>query len=338
MTGVIGRRNLVMGASVGAVATLAPKRSRAAQFNIKFATDAPSSDPVVVRMKDAADRIRGETNGRVDILVIPDGQLGDAAAILNQLVLNVVDMTLASSQLATTVPLAGVINLGFAFPDYSAVWQCFSGPFGALVRKDIETKIRNTVVYDDMLDAGFRQITTSTRPIHTPAELKGLKLRVAPTPTLTTMFEAFGAAPVPLPFTELYTALQTKLVVGEENSLSIINSGKLQEVQKYCTLASHAWSGFWLIINARTWHSFPPDVRDVIQENLKQYVQEERKDIIDLNTSLQSAFARQGMQFIEVVPGAFRAALARTDYYPRWKASFGPEAWQMLEDSVGKLG
>ncbi len=337
MTMTIGRRPLMLGALAAPAVLLRPRRANAAQFNLKFATDAASSDPAVIRIKEAAARIAHESDGRIDILVLPDAQLGNSGEIINQLTLGAVHMTFASSQLATTVPLAGIINLGFAFANYDAVWRAFDGPLGAYVRKDIEAKVRNTLVFENMTDGGFRQITTSTKPISTPGDLNGLRIRVPPTPIISTMFAALGAAPTPIPFGELYTSLQTRLVDGEENALATIASGKLQEVQKYCSMTSHAWGGFWTMMNARTWASLPPDLQDVVQRNVKLAVRDERRDSIESSVSLRAVFEKQGMQFIQPSTDEFRAALAKSDYFRRWKATFGAEPWQLLEDAVGKL-
>ncbi len=338
-TATLGRRALMVGALAAPAILGKPGRAKAAaQFSLKFATDAASTDPAVIRMKEAAARIARESDGKIDILMLPDAQLGNAGEILNQLTLGAVHMAFASSQLATTVPLAGIINLGFAFPDYPAVWRAFDGPLGARVRKEIEGKVRNTVVFENMTDGGFRQITTSTKPIRTPGDLAGVKIRVPPTPIFSTLFAALGAAPTPIPFGELYTSLQTRLVDGEENALTTVAAGKLQEVQKYCSMTSHAWGGFWTIMNARTWNGLPANLQDIVQKNVKTAIMDERKDTIEANASLRAMFEKQGMQFIEPSQPEFRAALAKTDYYARWKGVFGNEPWQLLEDAVGKLG
>ena len=106
-------------------------------------------------------------------------------------------------------------------------------------------------------DNGFRQTTTSTKPIVTPGRLRGMKLRVPPSPLWTSMFKAFDAAPASINFNEVYSALQTKIVDGQENPLAIISTAKLYEVQKYCSLTNHMWDGFWFLANQRAWEALP---------------------------------------------------------------------------------
>jgi hypothetical protein len=120
----------------------------------------------------------------------------------------------ASVVLSTLVPAAGIVNTGFAFHDYKEVWQAMDGPLGAYVRAQIE-KV-GLLTMSKPWDNGFRQITTSTKPIKTAGDLKGLKLRVPAAPMLTSLFTALGASPTPINFNEVYSSLQTKLVEGQE--------------------------------------------------------------------------------------------------------------------------
>ena len=111
-------------------------------------------------------------------------------------------------------------------------------------------------------DNGFRHITSSTREIKTPDDLKGFKIRVPPAPMLTSLFKALGAGPSPINFNELYTALQTKVVEGQENPLAIIATTRLYEVQKTCSLTGHVWDGYWVLGNKRAFEMLPQDVHD----------------------------------------------------------------------------
>src|SRR5918912_2743021 len=102
-------------------------------------------------------------------------------------------------------------------------------------------------------DNGFRQITTSTKPIQTPDDLKNFKIRVPPSPLWTSMFKALGAGPTTINFNEVYSALQTKVADGQENPLAIIDTAKLYEVQKYCSLTNHQWAGYHVAFNTAAW-------------------------------------------------------------------------------------
>src|SRR5207244_3628154 len=106
-------------------------------------------------------------------------------------------------------------------------------------------------------------ITNSVRPIKKAADVAGLKLRIPGAPPLVYLFQALNAAPVSMQFGEVYTALQTKVVDGQENPLSQIDTGKFYEVQKYLSLTGHVWDGFWIIANGAAWKRLPPDVQDI---------------------------------------------------------------------------
>jgi TRAP-type C4-dicarboxylate transport system substrate-binding protein len=186
-------------------------------------------------------------------------------------------------------------------------------------------------------DNGFRQTTTATRPILKPADFEGMKLRVPPAPLWTSMFKAFGAAPVTINFNETYSALQTRVVDGEENPLAVIDTAKLHEVQKYCSTTNHMWDGFWLLANRRNWEALPEAMRAIVARRLNAAALEERADVLALNTSLRATLAGKGMIFNDVEPAAFRDKLRTAGFYAEWKQKFGDAAWDRLEAAVGKL-
>src|SRR5436189_6066561 len=144
--------------------------------------------------------------------------------------------------LPTLVPAASINGIGFAFPDYDTVWKAMDGGLGAHVRGEIGKA--GLVVMDKIWDNGFRQTTSSTRPINAPDDLKGFKIRVPVSPLWTSLFQSLGAAPAGINFSEVYTALQTHIVDGQENPLTLISLAKLFEVQKYASMTNHMWDGY----------------------------------------------------------------------------------------------
>ena len=186
-------------------------------------------------------------------------------------------------------------------------------------------------------DNGFRQITSSTGPIRAPEDLRGLKIRVPPSPMLTSLFKALEAGPSPINFNELYSALQTKVVEAQENPLPIIATTKLYEVQKYCSLTGHVWDGYWILGNRRAWEHLPQDVRDIVQAEFDRSATDERADIARLGETLRRELTAKGLQFNDVDRQPFRDTLGRTSFYKDWKAKYGDEAWSHLENTSGKL-
>src|SRR6202044_3682971 len=236
---------------------------------------------------------------------------------------------------ATLVPAASINGMGFAFPDYPTVWKAMDGELGAYVRGQVAKA--NLVAMDKIWDNGFRQTTSSTRPINGPDDYKGFKIRVPVSPLWTSMFKAFDAAPASINFNEVYSALQTKIVEGQENPLALISTAKLYEVQKYCSLTNHMWDGFWFLANRRAWQALPDDIKTIVAKNINAAALKERDDVAKLNATLQQDLAAKGLVFNQPDPGPFRDRRRSAGFYTQWRAKYGDEAWSILEKSVGKL-
>ena len=331
------RRQLLGAASALPLFSIATRPAHAAEFNYKFATGQDPSHPVNKRAQEAIDRIRNATNGRLDIKLFPANQLGSDTDLLSQVRSGGVEFfNQASVVLSTLVPAAGIVNTGFAFHDYNEVWKAMDGPLGAYVRTQIE-KV-GLLTMSKPWDNGFRNITTSTKPIRTPDDLRGVKLRVPAAPMLSSLFSALGASPTPINFNELYSALQTKLVEGQENPLAIISTARLYEVQKFCSLSNHVWDAYWILGNRKAFERLPKDIQEIVRRELDKAATDERADIAALNTSLRTDLAAKGLQMVEADKKAFKDALAKGTFYKDLRSKFGDEAWKLLQDSVGSLG
>lgn len=312
-------------------------KANAAEFTYKLATGQDPTHPVNKRAQEAIDRIRNATGGRLDIRLFPANQLGSDTDLLSQVRSGGVEFfNQASVVLSTLVPAAGIVNTGFAFADYNQVWKAMDGPLGAYVRAQIEKL--GLLTMSKPWDNGFRHVTTSTKPVRTPDDLRGLKLRVPAAPMLSSLFTALGASPTPINFNELYSALQTKLVEGQENPLAIISTARLYEVQKYCSMTNHVWDAYWILGNRKAVERLPKDIQEIVRREFERSATDERADIASLSTSLRSDLGAKGLQLIEPDKKAFKAALAKTSFYKDLRAKFGDEAWKLLQDSVGSLG
>jgi tripartite ATP-independent transporter DctP family solute receptor len=335
-TSITRRKLLLAGAAVPLCAILS-RPAAAAEFTYKLATGHDPTHPVNVRAKEAADRIKEATGGRLEINLFPANQLGSDTDLLTQVRNGSVEFfNLSSLILATLVPAVGIANLGFLFPNYDAVWKAMDGDLGAYIRAQIAKTPIMTV--SKPWDNGFRHVTSSGREIRTPEDLKGFKLRVPAAPNLTSLFLALGAGPAPINFNEVYSALQTKVVDGQENPLPIIATARLYEVQKTCSLTGHVWDNYWILGNKRAFQKLPQDVQAIVTREFDRSANDERADIAKLSDSLRTDLTAKGMQFLEVDRSVFRQALAKTSFYADWKAKFGEEAWVQLEKATGKLG
>jgi TRAP-type transport system periplasmic protein len=324
-------------ASAGLLATGFLRRAdaQAAEFTYKFANNQPLTHPSNIRSAEAAAAILEDSGGRVDIQIFPSNQLGADTDVLGQLRAGGVEFFLLSPLiLSTLVPNASINGIGFAFPNYDAVWNAMDGDLGAYARGQIEDN--GLVVMDRIWDNGFRQITTSTSPIETPADLEGLKIRVPVSPLWTSMFKAFGSAPASLNFAEVYSALQTGIVDGQENPLSILKVARLWEVQRYCSVTNHMWDGFWLLGNRRAWDALPEELQQIVSKHFNAAGMKQRADLAMLNASLRPELEAKGFTFNDPDPTPFEAKLREAGFYAEWKRIYGDEAWSILESAVGR--
>jgi TRAP-type C4-dicarboxylate transport system substrate-binding protein len=195
----------------------------------------------------------------------------------------------------------------------------------------------NLHVFDKCLDNGYRNITSSTKPINTAADLKGFKIRVPVSPLWTSMFKALDAAPASINFAEVYSALQTKVVDGQENPLAVIDLAKLYEVQKYCSMTGHMWDGQWILANGKRWAGLPADVQALITKHVTDAVVRQREDIRKLNENLEVQLKAKGLAFNTPDKASFRDALSKAGFYKEWRGKFGDEAMAKLEKYSGPL-
>jgi tripartite ATP-independent transporter DctP family solute receptor len=336
---LVHRRTLLASGVAGAALPLFGIRTRparAADFSLKLANNSPVTHPQSVRQQEAIDRIKTATNGAVEIQLFPNNQLGSDTDMLSQLRTGAIDFfTLSGLILSTLVPPASINGVGFAFKDYDTVWKAMDGKLGGYVRGEIDK--RGLTAFDRIWDNGFRQITSSTHPIRQPSDLKGFKIRVPVSPLWTSMFQALGASPISINFAEVYSALQTKIAEGQENPLSLIEIAKLYEVQKYVSMTSHMWDGFWLLANKRGFASLPADVQAIVMREFNASALEERADIARLNGSVVADLKTKGLAFEDVDKPAFREALKQAGFYAEWRKKYGEEAWGILESEVGTL-
>jgi tripartite ATP-independent transporter DctP family solute receptor len=333
----INRRTVVKGAvSATALVIGAPSIARAAEFTMKWGHAMPASHPINTRGEEAIEAIRRESNGRLEVRVFPDNQLGGDNDMTSQVRAGALDLyTAAATSAGTIVPLAGIVNTAFAFPDSAKAWEALDGDLGKVVIAAF-AKL-NFYVFDKMWANGFRQITTATKPITSPADLVNFKIRVPTSPMLLSLFKALGASPVSMNVSELYTALQTKVVDGQENPLSIIATRNFNEVQKYCATTNHVWDIFVQVANMNSWKSIPAELQAVLNKNFSSAALKQREDVEALNNSLQKTLESKGLVFNKPDPVPFRDALRKSGYYAQWQKSYGDQAWTVLEKYSGKL-
>ncbi|MEB0134624.1 TRAP transporter substrate-binding protein [Actimicrobium sp. CCC2.4] len=328
---------LIAGVTAATLIPSAALAQGAGKFNLKIAITLPESHPTSAALKAACVEITKESNGRLIMEVYPNGQLGSDTDTLSQVRSGAIDFICTAGSIYGNLAQAASINsIAFAFPDYPSVWKAMEGDLGAHIRTALD-KVNLTQV-GKFFDHGFRQITHSSKPIVTPRDLADMKIRVPATPLWTSMFKALNASPTSVPIGELYTALQTKVVDGQENALPTIDAAKLYEVQKYCSNTSHLWEYFALVGNKRIWNALPEDLRALVTKVFDANAIKQRAAHESLNVSLEAKLKGLGMQFNRVDTKPFREVLLKAGYYEQWQKKFGPETWAQLEKYTGKLG
>jgi TRAP-type transport system periplasmic protein len=332
------RRGLLGAASAAwASAVIGKPASAASEFEFKLGVNTPENHPLTIRLTEAAKAIGAQSSGRLNVAVFANSQLGGDPEMLSQLRAGGIELLAAPSMtLSTLVPLSGLPSIGFAFQSYDQVWAAMDGGVGDVVRDAIGKAA--IVPMKKIWDNGFRQITSSSsRQLNSVDDLKGFKIRVPVTALLTSLFSGLGALPSSISYSELYSALQTHIVEGQENPLAQVSTGKLYEVQKYCALSNHCWSGYWIVANRRALASLPADLLAIVNDGFDAAAIGERADLLELDRSLQAELTARGMIFNKPDAVQFRAALVKAGFYAQWQKTYGSEAWAQLEKYTGPL-
>jgi TRAP-type C4-dicarboxylate transport system substrate-binding protein len=240
---------------------------------------------------------------------------------------------MAGATLGEVAPTSALPLLPFAFPDSKAVFAALDGALGDQIRGELA---QNGIhAFRHCLQNGFHHLTTSTRPINTPADLARLKIRSPGGAIARDFFEAFGAEAGYVPFNQMYDALKARSFDGQSDPLGVALSLRLHEVQSYLSLTAHWWSGFTLLANAGAWSALPREIQEVIERNAKKYALLQREDIEHVNAAGAEELASRGMTVNTADTDSFRAKLG--PFYARWREKAGPAAWQLLETYAGPL-
>jgi tripartite ATP-independent transporter DctP family solute receptor len=263
-----------------------------------------------------AEIVKARTSGRIEIQVAHSAQLGDDAAMVTALRSGTLDLS-ANSQgaVSTVVPEYAALGLPFLFSDVKQAWTLLDGPVGEELAK--RTAAKNMVVLG-YWDNGIRHITNSKRPIKTPADVKGLKLRTPPDGMTVDIVQALGADAQQIKFAELYVALQQGVVDGQENPLANIASAKLYEVQKYLSLTGHKYEANPFLMGKRSWDKLSPADQQVFKEAAAEATQLQRKLSRESDEKLVAELKGKGVQIDTVERKAFIDATKPV--YDKWSA------------------
>lgn len=310
--------------------------ARAAEWTYRLATGSGINQLINARLEQAAGRIREATGGRLDIQPFPGTQLGSDDDQLAKLRAGATEfLNITGSRISSIAPASDLTNLGFVFPSREVLWPAMDGDFGRLLRARIETA--GITIVSKASDNGFRQITSGEKPIRTPEDLQGFRIRLPDIAAFTTLFQALGAVPASAGFNDLRAKLQTHVIDGQENSLAAVDFAKLYEVQKYVALTDHIWDPFWLLANPQAMARLPEDVQAIVRREFDRASVEQREDVVRQETMLRKSLVDKGLTLVEVDKAPFRAAIAKAGFYTGWKPKFAPDLWAALETVTGPL-
>jgi tripartite ATP-independent transporter DctP family solute receptor len=278
------------------------------QIVLKLGHALDPGHPVHAAMEHMAKRLEELSGGTVSIDIYPSAVLGSEVQCLEQVQNGSLDMTKVSAAVMENfVPEMAVFGLPYLFRDNDHYWRVLSGPIGAALLKKGEPKLLRGLCY---YDSGSRNFYSRSKPIRTPEDLKGLKIRVMNSATAIAMVKAMGGAPTPIAWGELYSALAQGTVDGAENNPPSFTSNKHYEVCKYFTLDGHTRIPDVLLIGTKTWDRLTPQIREWVQQAADDSSQFQRRLWArETARSLELAKA-EGVTVYEVDPAPFAARVA----------------------------
>lgn len=268
-----------------------------------------------------AEGVAKRTKGAITVEIYPNNELGNPPEVLEQNVLGVIDMSLPTQgQLAKYSKKFGCVMLPFAYNGYDHAYKVLDGPFIKWAEKDLEDA---GLVFLANWEWGFRNLTNSVRPINTPDDVKGLKIRTPPELSIQSAMEALGATVQTIQFSELPMALKQGVVDGQENPVSVIYAFKIYETQKYLAMTGHTYNSMVHVISKKTWAKLTPDQQRIVKEESKKAGDFMRKTLRDAEADQIKKLQELGMEVTWPNVAAFKAKMGPA--YERMKASVGAD-------------
>ncbi len=244
-----------------------------------------------------AELLKERSNGEIEVRLYPDNTLGNATALIAGVRAGTIDIEMSGNVMfAGLAKELQVVDLPYLFKDYDHVDRVLTGEIGKYLLDALEQ-------YDlkglGFWEVGFRHITNSRHEIHEPADVSGLKIRIAPNPYHMQLFRILGANPVAMPLGEVYTAMETKSIDGQEQPLGVCWSGKYHEVQKHLSLTKHAYTASCVVMNKDKFYSFSPEMQKIILECAAEAGEYEKKLVRDLESEIVENLKKLGHPVVE---------------------------------------
>lgn len=270
-----------------------------ASTSLRFGYEAPRSDTQHIAAKKFNQLLKEKTKGDFKLSLFPDSTLGNALTMIGAVRGGTIDLEMSgSSNFSGIEPSMSVIDIPFIFKDKEHAYRVLDGEVGDSLLKKLESKGLKGLAF---WEVGFRSITNSKKPITSKNDIKGLKIRTNQNPMYVKTFELLGANPVPMPLSELYTALETRAVDAQEHPLGIVWSTKLYEVQKYLTITNHGYSPLIVIMNKDKYDSLPSNIQQALVSAAKEAGQYQRKLNAKNEGTILAKMKENGLKVIEKI-------------------------------------
>ena len=303
---------------------------------IRFGHLNNADHPVSFGVKRFAELLATKSGGKMKVTEYPASQLGNELQQQSALQGGVQQMSApATTSLAGIVKEFGLVDFPFSVANYEQADALLDGPLGQALLAKLPEKGLIALGYWDL---GFRNVTNSKRPITKAEDFEGLKLRVIPNPVFLDTFKAFKANPVPMPFAELYGALEAKAVDGQENPFAVILSNKMYEVQKYVSATNHVYAANIVLVSKKFWDQLSPAeqkmMHDAADESRAYQRQVSRAAAQKAVGELQS----KGMQYNEVSPAEkVRMQQVAKPVIDKFAATYDPAIVKLYHDELARI-
>lgn len=270
-----------------------------ATMNLRFGYEAPRSDTQHLAAKKFNELLKEKSKGEMKLSLFPDSTLGNAQTMISAVRGGTIDLEMSGSpNFSGLEPKLNVIDIPFIFKDREHAYAVLDGKIGQGLLKDLEAQGLKGLAF---WEVGFRSFTNSKHPIKTPEDIKGLKVRTNQNPMYIQAFSLLGANPVPMPLSELYTALETKAVDAQEHPVGIFWSAKLYEVQKYLSLTNHGYTPLIVVMNKAKFDSLSPDLQTAVMESAQEAGKYQRQLNLENEKGILDKLHSAGIEIIEKV-------------------------------------
>jgi tripartite ATP-independent transporter DctP family solute receptor len=303
---------------------------------LKFSLNGPEGHPAVAGMKKFAELVAARSGGKIKVNLFLGGTLGSDQAVTSSVQGGTIEMAVMNSGiLASLSKDLAVFDFPFLFANEKESDAICDGPIGQKLHKALEAKGVIGLAYWEL---GYRQITTSKRAISKVEDIDGLKLRVIPNPINIDWVKALGANPTPMPFPEVYAALETKAIDGQENPISVIASNKFWEVQKFVGLTNHQYNPQSVFVSKKVWDTMSPAEKKIIQDSATEATKVQREASRAAQAANLELLKRNGMTVTQLAPA--EVAKLREKMKPviaKYSASVGESTLQEVQAALAEM-